>query len=101
MIHHKPATDQQSFFHIALVHDNVFDPYDFLFSLTYKRCSQGKSLTNTKNCSQINLYNFVRLFTIKTTKKWRWTESNCRHTELQSVALPTELQRQIYDPDRI
>ena len=24
--------------------------------------------------------------------KWRWTESNCRHTELQSVALPTELQ---------
>ncbi len=23
--------------------------------------------------------------------KWRGTESNCRHTELQSVALPTEL----------
>ena len=26
--------------------------------------------------------------------KWRETESNCRHTELQSVALPTELPRQ-------
>ena len=26
---------------------------------------------------------------------WRWTESNCRHTELQSVALPTELQRHL------
>ena len=26
---------------------------------------------------------------------WRGTESNCRHTELQSVALPTELPRHI------
>ncbi len=25
------------------------------------------------------------------TRKWRETESNCRHMELQSIALPTEL----------
>ena len=25
------------------------------------------------------------------TRKWRGTESNCRHMELQSIALPTEL----------
>ena len=26
---------------------------------------------------------------------WRWTESNRRHYELQSYALPTELQRHL------
>ena len=33
--------------------------------------------------------------------QWRRTESNCRHTELQSVALPTELLRQKNGPDGI
>ena len=28
------------------------------------------------------------------TRKWRGTESNCRHMELQSIALPTELPSQ-------
>jgi hypothetical protein len=40
------------------------------------------------------IYSPSRLATSLFLHKWRETESNCRHTELQSVALPTELPRQ-------
>ncbi len=39
------------------------------------------------------IYSPSRLATSLFLHKWRETESNCRHTELQSVALPTELPR--------
>ena len=39
------------------------------------------------------IYSPSRLATSLFLHKWRETESNCRHMELQSVALPTELPR--------
>ena len=37
------------------------------------------------------IYSPPRLATSLLLQKWRRTESNCRHMELQSIALPTEL----------
>ncbi len=37
------------------------------------------------------IYSPPRLATSLLLHKWRGTESNCRHMELQSIALPTEL----------
>ena len=37
------------------------------------------------------IYSPSRLATSLFLHKWRETESNCRHMELQSIALPTEL----------
>ena len=41
------------------------------------------------------IYSPPRLATSLLLQKWRRTESNCRHMELQSIALPTELPSQI------